>query len=75
MKLFDRLWRSAPTCTHSKSTAVRSEIGHNTVRRYYWFCGRCGEKVYIQDWKGNAHGVPGAPSHRAITRLHNAVTS
>ena len=44
MKLFDRLWRSAPTCTHSKSTAARSEIGHSTVRRYYWLCGRCWQK-------------------------------
>src|SRR5271165_2868546 len=59
MKLFDRLWRSAPTCTHSNSTAVRSEIGHNAIRRYYWFCGRCGEKVYVQDWKGKACFAPG----------------
>ena len=73
MKLFDRLRRNPRTCTHSKSTAVRSEIGANTVRRYYWFCGRCGEKVYIQDWKGNAEDVPGAPSHRAITRLPNPI--
>jgi ribosomal protein S27AE len=64
MKLFYRLWRkNTPNCTHSSSTAVRSEIGHNAVRRYHWFCGRCGEKVYVQDWKGNAEGVPGAPSH------------
>ena len=73
MKLFGRLWRNTPTCNHGNSTAVRSEIGHNAVRRYYWFCGRCGEKVYVQDWKGNADGVPGAPSHRAITKLHNAI--
>ena len=73
MKLFDRLWRNTPTRTHSSSTAVRSEIGHNAIRRYYWFCGRCGEKVYVQDWKGNADGGLGAPSHRAITRLHNAI--
>lgn len=49
MKLFDRLWRSAPTCTHNNSTAIRSEIGHNGVRRYYWLCGRCGEKAHIRD--------------------------
>ena len=73
MKLFDRLWRNTPTCNHGNSTAVRSEIGHNTVRRYYWFCGRCGEKVYIQDWKGNADGVPEAPCDRAITRSHKAM--
>ena len=72
MNLFDRLWRNTPICTHNNSSAVSSEIGHTAVRRYYWFCGRCGEKVYIQDWKINADGIPGAPSHRAITRLHNA---
>ena len=45
MKLFDRLLRNTPTCNHGSSTTVRSESGHNTVQRYYWFCGRCGEKV------------------------------
>jgi|GEM_PF-6868086 len=70
MRLFDHLWRHAPTCTHTNSTAVRSEIGHNAIRRYYWFCSRCGEKVYIQDWKGNADRCSGntqPPSYHQIT--------
>jgi len=54
MKLFNRLWKSAPTCTHNNSTAVRSEIGHDAGRRYYWTCSKCGAKVYIEDRKGNA---------------------
>lgn len=50
MKLFDRLWKSAATCTYDNSAAVRSEIGHDAVRRYYWVRSKCGEKVYIRDW-------------------------
>jgi phage terminase large subunit GpA-like protein len=69
MKLFDRLWKSAPTCAHDNSTAVCSEIGHNAVRRYYWFCDRCGEKVYIQNWKGNVDGGGKiqSPSYHQVT--------
>ena len=73
MKLFDHLWRRAATCTHNTSTVVRSEIGHNAIRRYYWLCGRCGEKVYIQYSEGNAEGNKGAPGHRAVATLQNGI--
>ena len=72
MKLLAYLWRNAPTCNHDSETAVRSEIGHNGVRSYYWFCGRCGKKVYVQDWHGHADGDSRAASHRAVSELHNA---
>jgi ribosomal protein S27AE len=71
MKLFDRLWRSAPTCAHNNSTAVHSEIGHDAVRRYYWFCGKCGERVYINDWQRNADIHVSSPGRRAIIKLQN----
>jgi hypothetical protein len=67
MRLFDHLWGHAPTCTHNDSAALRSEIGHDANRRYYWFCGRCGNKVYVQSWNGHADGVSRAPGRRAIT--------
>ena len=45
-KLFSRLWKSPPKCIHNKTTAIRSELGHDAVRRYYWVCSKCGERVY-----------------------------
>ena len=75
MKLFDRLWRSAPPCTHNNLPSVGSEIGHNATRRYYWFCSRCGEKVYIQDREGRADSVSGAQTHRVITKLQNSIVA
>ena len=75
MKLFDHLWGGSPMCAHNNSTAFRSEIGHDAIRRYYWICARCGEKVYVQDWKGNVDGVPGAPSCRVTITRYCAVVA
>ena len=48
MRIFDHLWKSTTKCIHNDSTAVRSELGHDAVRRYYWICSKCGEKVYTR---------------------------
>lgn len=72
MHLFDRPWKNATACINHQSSPVRSEIGHNALRRYYWVCSSCGAKVYIEDWKGNTEVLWRAPRYRAITRLHNA---
>jgi len=45
-KLFSYLWKSPPECIHNKTAAIRSELGHDAVRRYYWVCSKCGERVY-----------------------------
>ena len=47
-RLFFRLWKSPPKCIHNNTTAVRSEIGHDAVRLYYWICSKCGEKAYTR---------------------------
>ena len=76
MKLFDHLLRHSPTCAHNNSSAYHSEIGHDAIRRYYWFCSRCGEKVYIQYSKGNVEGDKGStklPRSRDLTQRDCAV--
>ena len=52
VELLSRLWKSPPKCIHNNTTAVRSEIGHDAVRRYYWICSKCGEKVYTRIGQG-----------------------
>jgi hypothetical protein len=61
MKLFRCLRGRAPKCTHDNSSAVWSEIGHDAVRRYYWICRRCGDRVYVDNWKANAGSLQVGP--------------
>jgi hypothetical protein len=70
MKLFDRLLRRSSACCHNNSTPAFSEIGHNAVRRYYWFCSRCGKKIFVNERVGETDGPPYASTAtaRAIFR-------
>jgi len=45
-KFFSRLWKSPSKCIHIKRTVIRSELRQDAVRRYYWVCNKCGERVY-----------------------------
>jgi len=54
MKLVGRLRHRVFGCCHQQSALPQSEIGHDTLRHYFWVCGKCGARVYIEDWKSNA---------------------
>jgi len=75
MDLFHRLYRCAHPCCHKQSAQPLSEIKHNAIRRYYWVCSRCGAKVYIEDWKGNAGLFQGVLSRQATTKLSNIIAA
>ena len=65
-RLFSRLWKGPPEGIYNNTTAVRSELGHDAVLRYYWGPQQMPRKSVHQDWTGNTEGVPGARRYRVI---------
>ena len=58
MNLFKRRPKIALACIHDHSIYAQSEIGHDAVRRYYWICSKCGEKVYTRIGQGTPTVFP-----------------
>ncbi len=64
-----RLWG----CSPERHGFPRSEISHDGIRRYYWLCSQCGERLIVANWCTQAAYTPAKTT--GLGALHRQMTA